>query len=182
MTRFNGGKSNLRQILAATCCVTLLLLFLRIGHSDAEAPKDGPTPQSDALQQMETHIISEVNAVRKKHDRQKLTENGTLNAIAREYSRQMLRKEFFSHTGPSGSTVADRIQAAGIAFRRVGENLAMTENIDRPAKDLVADWMESPPHRENILEGKYTQTGVGVWKEKDLYYFTQIFLRPMDTK
>ena len=56
----------------------------------------------------------------------------------------------------------------------------MTQNVDRPAKGLVADWMESRPHRKNILEDDYTQTGVGVWKENDLYYFTQIFLQPMD--
>lgn len=169
----------------AACLVPLLsmlLIALRCGYCLSAEPEHGPAPQSDAIHQMETQIISEVNAVRQKHDRPKLTENPTLRAIARDYSRQMLRREFFSHTGPSGSTVADRVQAAGLSFRRVGENLAMTENVDRPAEDLVADWMESPPHRKNILEGKYTQTGVGVWKEKDLYYFTQIFLRPLDAE
>ncbi len=158
----------------------VLLLALTAGSSPAAEPK--PAAQSDVLRRMETRIIEEVNDVRRKHGRPELTENQTLAAVARDYSRRMLRKEFFSHTGPSGSTVADRIQAAGLTFRRVGENLAMTANVDRPAEGLTADWMESPPHRKNILEGKYTQTGVGVWKEKDHYYFTQIFLRPMDAE
>ncbi len=162
--------------------LSMLLIALRGGDCLSAEPEHGPAPQSDAIHQMESQIFSEVNAVRQKHDRPKLTENPTLHAIARDYSRQMIRKEFFSHTGPSGLTVADRIQAAGVSFRMVGENLAMTENVDRPAEGLVADWMESPPHRKNILEGEYTQTGVGVWKEKGLYYFTQIFFRPLDAE
>ncbi len=162
--------------------LSALLVTLPVRHSLSAGSKAGPEPQTEAIREMESQIISEVNAVRQKHDRPELTPKQPLNAIARDYSRQMLRREFFSHTGPAGSTVADRIQAAGLTFRLVGENLAMTENIDRPAKGLVADWMESPPHRKNILEGDYTQTGVGIWKEKDLYYFTQIFLRPLDTE
>lgn len=92
------------------------------------------------------------------------------------------KKEFFSHTSPSDKTAADRLAAVDLKFRKVGENLAMTRNVEKPAKDLVDEWMESPSHWKNILDADYTDTGLGIWKENDRYYFTQIFLQPWEAE
>lgn len=158
-----------------------LFSFLCGNRLWADEPKNapGPEPQSEVIRNMEKRIVSEINEVRRKHDLPILEENEILNQVARDYSRQMLQEDFFSHFGPSGKSVADRVEAAGLQYRWVGENLAMTENIHQPAEGLVQDWMKSPSHRKNIMGEKYHQTGVGIWKADDRYYFTQIFMRSM---
>ena len=67
-----------------------------------------------------------------------------------------------SHQGSDGSTPADRVQKCGYDFLRIGENVAFGQ--DTP-KEVVAEWLESPPHRKNIL-GNYTEIGASVCKSK----------------
>jgi uncharacterized protein YkwD len=38
--------------------------------------------------------------------------------------------------------------------------------------------MDSPGHRANILRPVFTETGIGVWRDGDQYYFTQLFMQP----
>jgi len=38
--------------------------------------------------------------------------------------------------------------------------------------------MDSEAHRENILQPRFTETGVGICRGEPGYYFTQVFLRP----
>lgn len=55
---------------------------------------------------------------------------------------------------------------------RVGENVAYGYE---DAASLVNSWLNSPSHRE-IIEGNYTHSGFGVFKnEKNRYFFTQLF-------
>ena len=180
--RMNMTVDTRQRLRFATLFLGVALFSFLCGNFIwADEPKNapGPEPQSEVIRNMEARIVSRINDVRKKNDLPILEENAILSKVARDYSRRMLQEDFFSHFGPSGNTVADRVEAAGLHYRYVGENLAMTENINRPAEGLVQDWMKSPSHRKNILDEKYHQTGVGIWKERDRYYFTQIFMRSM---
>ena len=44
------------------------------------------------------------------------------------------------------------------------------------ARKVVAGWMDSTPHRRNLLNGKWTDTGVGVAFVGDLFIITQKFI------
>ena len=62
-----------------------------------------------------------------------------------------------SHRGSKGSTLTDRVKAQGYRFRRAGENVATGRySVER----LMKGWMDSPPHKRNILGG-FSQIGVG---------------------
>lgn len=55
---------------------------------------------------------------------------------------------------------------------RVGENVAFGYDT---AEGVVNAWLNSPSHKD-IIEGNYTHSGFGVFKnEKDRYFFTQLF-------
>ena len=101
-----------------------------------------------------------------------------LARIAREYSCALLARGALSHTGADGTTVSDRIRAAGKTFLAVGENLASSTDPREPVEAAIEAWMKSPGHRENILRPDFTDTGVGVCHDGTTYYFTQLFLRP----
>ena len=133
--------------------------------------------QTPAIAEMETRVRQQINQIREEQGLEPLTVNERLAQVARRYSQQMAQHDFFSHTGIDGSDVGDRVRAAGIAYWMVGENLFMSANALQPVPLAVQGWMESPGHRENILRSEYRETGIGIWREGNRYYFTQLFLR-----
>jgi uncharacterized protein YkwD len=44
----------------------------------------------------------------------------------------------------------------------MGENLAMMDGCPKTAARIVELWMNSPPHRKNLLSSKFRVVGVGV--------------------
>ncbi len=146
----------------------------RVEIPSGEPPQ--PT-QSATTNQIEIAVRQSINQVRQNENLQPLKHNEKLAQVARNYSRQMAENNFFSHTGDDGSTLQDRVRAAGIIYWVVGENLFKSTNVPQPVRVAVDGWMESPGHRENILRPVFTETGVGVWRVDNTYYITQLFLR-----
>ncbi len=138
----------------------------------APAPGSGPSA-SDA----ETEVVRRVYAIRAEHMRPPLRVDPDLARIARQYSCALLARGALSHTGADGTTVSDRIRAAGKTFLAIGENLASSTDTREPVEAAMEGWMKSPGHRENILRPDFTDTGVGVCRDGTTYYFTQVFLR-----
>lgn len=133
--------------------------------------------QSSATAQMEAQTRDRINAIRQQQRLQPLRQNDKLAQVARNYSRRMAEQNFFAHTSPQGDTTVDRVRSAGIFYFEIGENLFMCTNFPQPVPAAVTGWMNSPGHRENILRPEYRETGVGVWRRGNTYYFTQLFLR-----
>ena len=63
----------------------------------------------------------------------------------------------FSHTGPDGSDFSERVRAAGYDDPG-GENIAQGQT---SADEVMTDWMNSPGHRQNILDCSFRTLGVG---------------------
>jgi uncharacterized protein YkwD len=137
---------------------------------------NAPTP---AIANMEVAIHERINEIRQENNLKPLRRNEKLVQVAREYSRQMAIKHFFAHASPSGDTVVQRVHAVGIFYWVMGENLFKSVNIAQPVEPAVRGWMKSPGHRENILYSAFTETGIGIWRQGNTYYVTQVFLRPL---
>jgi uncharacterized protein YkwD len=101
-----------------------------------------------------------------------LVDNTALTRVATVHSREMVRRDYFEHVSPSGSTPARRILRSGYAdtagFHRHAKSWVLAENLATaggylatPAR-IVAAWMHSRPHRANILNPALSATGVGV--------------------
>jgi uncharacterized protein YkwD len=148
-------------------------------RSTGDRPTSDTPAQSATLAQMEVKVRQQINQIRQEHGLKQLQANEKLAKVARAYSHQMAEKNFFSHTGPDGRKVAQRVHSAGISYWVVGENLFKCTNAPDPVSLGIKGWMDSPGHRENILRPEYTQTGVGIWRTGNTYYFTQLFLRPL---
>jgi uncharacterized protein YkwD len=155
-------------------------LPIQLPNSSSDSPvgaAPSPAAPSTAIAEMEATVQQRINEIRQNQGLKPLQNNDRLAQVARDYSRLMAEKNFFSHTGPDGRNVGQRVQAAGIMYWIVGENLFKSVNIPNPGPIAVKGWMESPGHRENILNPRYSETGVGIWRQGDSYYFTQLFLR-----
>lgn len=147
-----------------------------IQPSDDSASPSFPV-QSPQTAEMEEQIRQRINEIRQQEGLTELQPNPKLAEVARRYSQQMAEQDFFSHTSPAGDTPAQRVETAGITYMVVGENLFTSTNIPQPVNAAVEGWMDSPGHRENILRPQYRETGIGVWRDGETYYVTQLFLR-----
>ncbi len=80
-------------------------------------------------------------------------------------------KKSFSHTRPNGKKCFTALAESGVPYMSAGENLA--GKIKTPEK-VVDAWMNSPGHRKNIMNAKYTGIGVGYVAEGN--YWSQFFV------
>lgn len=125
---------------------------------------------------IEKEVVDMVNAERAYHGLPALSYNWELARVARYKSEDMRDNHYFSHNSPTYGSPFDMIKAFGISFTAAGENIAM--GYKTPA-DVMKGWMNSPGHRSNILNGGFTQIGVGYAKDSSgETYWTQQFIRP----
>lgn len=118
------------------------------------------TPATADLSTITTaRIIQLTNAERKKAGLSELTSNSLLGSAATQKGNHMLEEDYFAHISPDGVTPWFWMNKVGYSYKVAGENLAVdfTE-----AEDVVAAWMASPSHKENLLLPEYTEIGVGV--------------------
>ncbi|MGE5297841.1 MAG: CAP domain-containing protein [Acidobacteriaceae bacterium] len=102
-------------------------------------------------------IMSKVNLERTNRFLPALVVNSKLNAAATIKSEDMLKRSYFAHVNPDGNYVWGVIQAQGYTpFLTLGENLAMDFT---DADSMVKAWMNSPAHRNNILNNAYQDQG-----------------------
>ena len=107
-----------------------------------------------------------LNAERRAHGLKKLRTNGRLRHAATGYARFMVKRDFFAHEGPGGSTPLSRIRRTrylhGARAWAIGENLAWGTGSFATPRSTVRAWMNSPGHRANILNGSFREIGIGI--------------------
>ncbi len=91
-----------------------------------------------------------------------LTENQKLDEAAAAKLADMFAQQYFEHINPQGKGPSSLADTVAYQYVAIGENLALGNFKDDQA--LVQAWMNSPGHRENILNTKYTEIGVAVGK------------------
>ncbi|WP_240810273.1 CAP domain-containing protein [Actinomadura sp. WMMA1423] len=117
-------------------------------------------------------VVSLTNAERAKNGCGALTVDSRLQAAAQGHSNDMIARNFFDHTNPSGRNPGDRITAAGYRWSTYGENIAYGQ---RTAAAVMSAWMNSSGHRANILNCRFKNIGVGVALKSGTPYWTQNF-------
>jgi uncharacterized protein YkwD len=123
----------------------------------------------------EAAVVERTNAERKKVDAPPLTVNPKLSDAARAHALNMAKQDKLEHT-LDDKTPDERVTAAGYKWAATAENIGWNE---RTPKDAVAAWMDSPPHKANMLNPDYTEIGVGVAvNAKGERYWVQVFGKP----
>ncbi|MGB7416948.1 MAG: CAP domain-containing protein [Thermosynechococcaceae cyanobacterium] len=149
---------------------------VRVIRPAQSQPQQQPIAATN-LSAMESQVQAQINQIRRSNGLSALSGNGRLAQVARGHSQNMASRSFFSHTDPNGNTSFERVQGAGIPFQLVAENLAWHENSPNPVSSAVRGWMASPTHRTNIMRPEVNQTGVGITRVGNRYYFTQLFIQ-----
>lgn len=120
----------------------------------ASATSDGfqANPTNDAS------FATLINSVRTNAGVTPLTYNAQLDTAAQAHSNDMLANNFLGHTGSNGSTIRQRILAAGYTPTAWGENVAQGQENENRAMN---GWVSSAPHQANNISPNFEHFGLG---------------------
>ena len=110
--------------------------------------------------------------------------DAALALAAARYSRRMRDEGFFDHVAPDGEGLDRRLPGeAAWRLERLGENLwtargAIDWSVERLSDEVAANWIESPSHRDNLLEPAYTLGGVGAAVSPEGVWVTMLYGTP----
>jgi uncharacterized protein YkwD len=137
------------------CAVSALTL-----SASAPSATHGRGVTVDAL---ERSVLSQINGFRRSHGLVALRLSIALSRAADQHSLEMARVGYFAHESADGSSFDKRIARFYPSVRRaywsVGENLLWSSpSIDAPG--ALQLWVNSPPHRENLLTARWREIGI----------------------
>ncbi|QNI33849.1 CAP domain-containing protein [Alloacidobacterium dinghuense] len=111
-------------------------------------------------------LLNLTNQARTDQGLQPLHWDPSLAAAAQAHAQKMFDQRSLSHQLPGEPDLRARAAQAGAHFREVAENVAMGNG----AEGVQKEWMNSPPHRANILDPKLTDIGIGVVEHAGYWY------------
>jgi uncharacterized protein YkwD len=104
-------------------------------------------------------VLDQTNQERSELNLAPLKYNSILSRSATKKAQDMFDNNYWAHTSPSGTTPWDFFKSVGYQYSVAGENLAR-DFYD--TESLMKAWMNSPTHKENIINSKYQEIGIGV--------------------
>ena len=164
----------MRRALGARPCARSLIAALIAGFALAASPSTAAAsacPHADAAPgtagpaEISAATLCLVNEERAAAGLRTLSTSSPLAQTASTYARDMVATQRFDHTDANGGAVTDRLQAVAGSldpWLEVGENLGWGSLDQATPRAIVAGWMQSPSHRDNILHAPFDYLGVGV--------------------
>jgi hypothetical protein len=124
-----------------------------------------------AQQAVEQQVVDLANADRTQQGLSPLKWDPALAQAAADHAQLMAQQGALSHLFPGESDLVTRCGAAGAHFRSIAENVALAAS----PQALEKEWMNSAPHRANILNPAMNTIGVGLVKKGGNYYAVEDF-------
>ncbi|MFI1812089.1 sigma-70 family RNA polymerase sigma factor [Streptomyces sp. NPDC020422] len=144
-------------------------------------PSPSPSPRPTRTERPRPSLAEQVNTLVNAHRAEAgcapLRMDPKLSAAARAYGRDMVARGYYGHDSPEGTDAGARIEAGGYSWSAWAENLARGQ---RTPEAVVADWMSDAPHRRNLLDCAYRDTGVAAVPGTDGTVWVQELAAPLD--
>ena len=182
------------RLLASLFVVASVLAFLLVGRAEGAGRSSNaylaPTGACRAADDASAPAAHQVRAVaclvnwaRAQDRRSRLAPRSALHRAAELKGERVASCGQFSHT-PCGAQLTAGVNASGYRYAAFGENLyAGTWGRVSP-RDVVNAWLQSPPHRANILGAAFRHVGVapvranGLLDGTDAVVWTATFASP----
>jgi len=108
---------------------------------------------------MQKKIFNAANQVRYDQGLPLLKRNAKLDNAAMEKAKDIVARNYWSHTNPEGKEFKTFISESGYTYTYAGENLAKDFYT---VQETIQAWVESPTHYQNIIKTNYKETGIAV--------------------
>jgi uncharacterized protein YkwD len=179
---FVVGKSAIRRMLRRAAAISAAAVLLgvltlvassiaKVGVAPAKAYSckwADKGPRHISRKHARHAVLCAINKQRRKHGRRSLDTKHALKKAGKRHSKYMERHHCFSHQCSGEADLVGRIQRTSYlpctCTWRVGETLAWGDQGRGTPHAIVEAWMNSPPHRSVILDGRLRNIGIGlVW-------------------
>ena len=145
------------------------------GSGAPPTPRKDPPPATAQELQFAQDVLDRVNQERTARGLVAVTADANAASAAYQHAFDMDDRNFFSHTNPDGEDPGDRLDRNLVFWTTFGENIAQGQ---LTPQEVMTDWMNSPGHRENILDPSFRRLGVGVHIAGGGPWWVQDFMAP----
>jgi uncharacterized protein YkwD len=138
-----------------------------LDEAAAACPNEDALPSQISSAEAAAAVICLSNEERTSRGLRPLKSNGALANAGDAHTKFMIDKGCFSHQCPAEKDFVSRIfDTAYLPCKRcrwgLGENLAWGALVVGTPRAIVDAWMDSEPHRVNLLNKKFRNVGMGV--------------------
>lgn len=169
-----------KAIRALGCAAVILVAAGSYSGAPAAEPAKSLKVESQLRAALESLTFDYSNEERRRHGLDRCKLSPALKFVARRHSQHLCVTGRFDHESPEfprgWRTLESRLRR--ISVTQGGENIGYrtTPRDHRAwAAAMVSSWMESPTHRNNLLESRFAYMGVGVYLCDEVAYITQVF-------
>ena len=130
-------------------------------------PNTELTPEEGNIGLVRAAVLCLINRERAQNGEAPLKASAQLEQAAAGHCAELISADYFAHISPTGETPVDRVRTTGYipgpsVGYVIGENLAWGTYTLATPQAIVSAWLASPGHLANILEDRYSETGIGV--------------------
>ena len=104
-------------------------------------------------------LLTATNDKRAEINAPQLTINDRLSQAAKLKANDMIQNQYWDHVSPTGVEPWQWIDESGYVYQEAGENLARNFST---ASGVVAGWLASEEHKNNMLKSSYSDVGFAV--------------------
>jgi uncharacterized protein YkwD len=140
--------------------LVLTLLLLSASSALVATPSPAATTGALTVGSLQTELLQELNQARLASGLEPLRAVRSLRRAAASHAQSMATRGYFSHYSPDGSSPSSRI-ARTYDGSRVGETLLWRSG-SLLAKQALALWLDSPPHRAVLMSAQFDEIGLAV--------------------
>jgi uncharacterized protein YkwD len=159
------GRCARRGLVAGALSVAFGLSLYSPAAEAAGCPDEWTLPILTTIPKFNAATVCLLNQDRAASGLAPLAENSRLDSSALIHSSEMRQYSYFAHESPDGSPFSARIAnsgyLAGASRWTIGENIAWGSLILGTPNAINTAWMNSPHHRDNILDPDYREIGIG---------------------
>lgn len=109
-------------------------------------------------------LMQDTNAARANNRKGPLHINAQLAQAAQAKAEDMVKRNYWAHVTPDGMQPWKFITQTGYDYQVAGENLAYGFS---SSNQTITAWLNSPEHRQNLLDNRYRQVGFGIAQAPD---------------
>jgi Cysteine-rich secretory protein family len=145
----------------ASLLATIIVANLTLPPPPARVQENGPAQT----------LFESANHERAAHGLAPLKWSATLTGAARHHALRMAARNTLSHQLPGEPGMAERASQAGARFSSLAENVAEGPS----AESIHHQWMNSPPHRANLLDAQLDSVGIAVAERNGVLFAVEDF-------
>ena len=138
------------------------------------------TQEATALQRFPEKaraLVDAMNGARTEAGLPALEWDANLEEVAFARAQNLVTNGYFDHYAPDGESAFSELAARGIRYRLAGENLARNNYVEtRTVASAFDGLMNSPGHRANILEPRFSSVAVAAVRDGKMWIYVTVFL------